>query len=565
MRATPRFPKRATPLPSEDYELLSSPIEHRFVHRVFVIGGPIGLAIAIVLSLWVSHQRVTNAVIVQTEPQWVPGEPLALRVQITPESPRKLGDLTVEASVEQDGQRYPLPAPGPLATGGLAQGRLTVPSLTPGRATLHLRMEVSAFSPREESIPIEVVTRRDPVAGTHVVSTSMSQYADDSGEQPEAVKIDVRPYSRVLAGFHNTLLVRVTDAAGVPWSGPAAVRLVDGEMDGKRGNPDAPALLWEGQTDAAGLASIDGLLASEVLRLRVELRAEDDPDRVLHQRMIRLVSFAGAVQLRATPRRVAAGGELEVAAGGLSAKRPVFVDAYGPDGAWIGTFDPPINGREPPRAWTLPATGEGLLQLEAYHFTTAPGESTAVGRVLVDPDPAIDSASLAPLIALQRARLGLHRTDRTWDEARERAYLDALATRPLSAAAVASAERWLLGTLPIEVHGPPTLLRTHQRDLEAMKQSKRTWNFWLRLFLLGGGGLFLVAMGVLMRRSHVRDADATLAELRSLTDGEEREALEGHVAQSRRGALFRGLLFLVMMAGCLGAVALLLENLVWEF
>ncbi len=552
-------------MPSEDYELLTSPIERRLVHRLFVIGGPVGLAIAIVLSLWVSHQRVTHAVVVQIEPQWTPGEPLALRVQVTPESPQQLGELQVDVAVEQGGQRHALPSPSPSKQlGGLAQGRLTVPSLTPGAATLHLHLEMSPFPPRDERIPIEVVAEREPVAGTHVVSTSMSQHADDSDEQPESVKIDVRPVGRVLAGFDNLLLVRVTDARGVPWSGPAAVRLVDGEMNGKRGDPDAPALLWQGSLDAAGLARVDGMLASEVLRLRVELLA-DDLQRVLHQRMIRLVSFAGAVQLLAVPRQIVPGSALEVAAAGLSAKRPVFVDAYGPDGAWADTFDPPIQGLEPPREWMLPAATVGLWQLEAYHFTNAPGESTAVGRVVVTAMPAGDPSSLRALVELQQQRLSLPRSDRTWDEARERAYLDALLGRSLSPAALAQARRWLIGTLPIQVHGPPTLLRSRERDLSAMAEKKRRWTFGLRVFLLGGGGLFLLLMGILMRASHARDAEATLAELRGITDGQEQAELEQHVAQARRGAMFNGLLALTMMAGALLAVALLLEKLVWEF
>ena len=71
----------------DEIELLTSPIERRAVSRLFVIGGPLGLAIAIIVSLWVSHLRISDSVIVQTEPQWIPGESLALRVQLTPEGP----------------------------------------------------------------------------------------------------------------------------------------------------------------------------------------------------------------------------------------------------------------------------------------------------------------------------------------------------------------------------------------------------------------------------------------------------------------------------------------------
>ncbi len=548
----------------EELHLLTSPIERRSVSRLFVIGGPVGLAIAIVLSLWVSQMRVTHAVIVQVEPQWVPGETLALRVQVTPESPRDPAPAKVDVEVEQDGQRFALTSPSPVEPGWLAQGRVTVPSLTPGLAVLHVHVEADPFV-RDEQLPIEVVQTRAPVVAQHVVSGSLSQYADDSDEQPEAMAIDLRPMGRVLAGFENELLLRVTSPKGTPWSGSAALRLLDGEFGEQRGSGEEPPLLWEGKTDEAGLASVRGLLSSEVLRVRVELMAPDDPTTVLHQRKIRLVSFAGAVQLDAAPRQAKPGGTLEVLAGGLSAKRPVFVDVFAPDGSWVDTFDPPFLGREPAREWSDASAREGLLQLEAYHFTNEPGESTAVVRVLAQTEDGGDVGSLEPLLAMQRDKLAVPRADRTWDEDRERQYLAWLGGATLSPAAVASARRWVLGTLPIEVHGPPTLLRSRERDLAAMLDKKHRWVVGLRIFLMGGGGLFLLAMTVLMVRSHSEDAKATLEELQCLTEGDERERMEAHVRQARRGALLRGLLVVVSMAVGLFSAMLLLENLVWDF
>lgn len=637
-------PIEEAPVADEEIELLTSPIERRSVSRLFVIGGPLGLAIAIMVSLWVASLGVSHSVIVQTEPTWVPGERLALRVQVTPEGPQPPESVSAEVVVEQLGQRYPLPAPTDAGT-GLLQGGFEVPSLTSGPAVLHVHVDAPPWEPRDEQIEIEVVERREANAAEHVVSSSMSQYADDSDPQPESLKIDVRPRGRVLAGFDNELWLRITDAAGKPWSGRAAIRLVDGELADARGDPEQPPLLWEGRTDAAGLASIHGVLSSEVLRLRVEVLGEegasateadakpgadakpdadakpeadakaeadakpdvavkpddseaaaddarpddseaaiddakpgdseaevDDakPDtakkpEVLAQRMIRLVSFAGAVHLRVDPATATPGEAVEVLAAGLSGRRPVFVDVYGADGAWTETFAPPVQGREPPRSWTPPPGREGLLQLEAYHFTNEPGESTAVARLLVDERPPIDLTLLQPLIARQRATLGLPRLDRTWDEARERAYLDALAERSLPPEAMSSARAWLAGTLPIEVHGPPTVLRSRERDLQAMLDTKKAWAMGMRIFLLAGGGLFLLAMTILMVRSHARDAEATLRELRTLSDGAERELLEAHVLQARRAALLRGLLMIVMMAGGVACAVLLLEAFVWDF
>jgi hypothetical protein len=553
--------------PDEEHiELLGSPIERRLVSRLFVIGGPLGLAVAIVLSLWVSQKRVTHAVVVQAEPQWVPGETLALRVQVTPEVAQTPGLTRVEVAVEQGGQRHALASPTPVEPGGMAQGRVEVPPLTPGPATLHVHIEAAPFPPRDETAAIEIVSARAPVAARHVVSTSMSQHADDSDPQPTALKIDVRPFGRVTAGFDNTLMVRITDANGGPWSGPVVVRLLDGELGEHRGRPQDqdPPVVWEGRTNAAGLATFSGALSSDVLRLLVQLRAEGDAGLVLHTRKIQLTSFAGAVQVLAEPIVVAPGGAFEVLAAGLGAKRPVFVDVYGPDGAWLDTFDPPVLGLEPARAWSVPPGLQGLVQLEGYHFTNAPGESTAVARVLVV-DPAADAtAALGAGIERQRARLSIARSDRTWDEARERGYLGALERGPLPAAALASAERWLLGTLPIEVHGPPTLLRTRERDEQALLEHKRAWILGLRIFVFGGGALYLLAMAWVMLRSHARDASATLAELRTLAEGPERESLEHAVRQGRRASMARGSLVMVLMAIGMVIAVLALETLVWE-
>ncbi|MCA9708824.1 MAG: hypothetical protein KDK70_23470, partial [Myxococcales bacterium] len=265
-------------MPDQELHLLTSPIERRLVSRLFVIGGPLGLAVAIVLSLWISQKRVTHAVVVQTEPRWVPGQTLALRVQVTPESPKKPGRTRVEVAVEQAGQRFPLEAPAEVEPGWLAQGRMTVPSLSPGPAVLHVHVDAEPFGARDEQIPIEVVARREPIAAQHVVSSSVSQYADDSDPQPEALAIDLRPMGRVLAGFDNELLLRVTHPDGRPWSGPARMHLLDGEFSDERGQADEPPLLWEGRTDEAGLASLRGLLSAEVLRVRVQLLAEPDAE-----------------------------------------------------------------------------------------------------------------------------------------------------------------------------------------------------------------------------------------------------------------------------------------------
>jgi hypothetical protein len=187
-----------------------------------------------------------------------------------------------------------------------------------------------------------------------------------------------------------------------------------------------------------------------------------------------------------------------------------------------------------------------------------------VARALAVDPSAGPNAALRAGLERQRARLSVSRSDRTWEEAREQGYLSALEQGPLPAAVLPTAERWVNGTLPIEVHGPPTLLRTRERDEAALQGHKRAWIMGLRVFVFGGGALYMIAMTWLMLRTQSRDASATLAELRSLSEGREREALEQGVHQARRATMARGMVVLFVMAAGLVIAVLALEALVWE-
>ena len=88
----------------------------------------------------------------------------------------------------------------------------------------------------------------------------------------------------------------------------------------------------------------------------------------------------------------------------------MYVDIHGVDGAWIDTLAPVIAS-EPPREWPTALLTPGFVQIEAYQFTTSPGESAALARVQVTAGAPDSDASLLPLtIAQQRAQLKLGRT-----------------------------------------------------------------------------------------------------------------------------------------------------------
>lgn len=552
--------------------LLDSPLERSMLSRFFVYGGPLGLAVAILLSLWISFLHVRHTLVVQVETQWRAGEQLAVRAQIVAEQPGPVTRPGGRVWVEQGGTSHALGDLQPAAGTAMSQTTFAVPALEVGPAQLHLELRADDVEPMHEVLPISIVSSRESREPVPMVTGSTLQYGDDTDPQPAGMRIVVRPFGRILAGFSNTMMVRVTHPDGRPYEGPIEVLLAGGELMGQRGHADHPPVLTNGSTDRMGLLFLDGLLTSEVVRIEVRVPSRSDPSRILHRRRTRMVSYAGAVVAEvsrlAIPVGSIGGGDeartMELHAHGLSAKLPVFVDVHGPDGAFIDALEPFVGG-EPPRDWTPPHVEAGVVQIEAYHFAKEPGESTAVARVQVAAERLSDRESLTPLLARHRDQMDIPRVEQGFDRELERAYLDWLAEAELGQDEIEVARRWLLGTLPITVHGPPTALVTHDRDVAALAARQRNWTVGLRFFLLGGGGLFLIAMTWTMVRSHSRAALATLRELERLDDCETRlDALE-QVRRARRTALLRGLGVIAVMAGGLGLTTLMLESLLWVF
>lgn len=548
----------------EGYDLISSPLRRVRLGRVFVIGGPIGLAIALVLSLWVSTIRVRHSLLVQVEHAWVMGEHLALRAQLVSEREPAVPNLRLHAAVEQGLARHELASIHVAETAQMLAIGFDVPrALSPGAAVLVLDVAGDGVDPMHERIEVEIADARAAIAAEPVVSGSTLQYADDSDPQPDGRRIVVRAARRLLAGFDNELFVRVTDPAGMPWTGSVIVALVDGEFMGRRGSADDPPILYAGATDPLGLVVLDGPVGSDVLRL--DVRCAEVGAAPVH-RTVRLVSFAGGVDVIAEPEIVRPGEAIEVKAWGLSNKTAIHVDVHGPDGAFLDVMQPPVVGREPPRPWQVPAGTAGLVQFEAHNHVAAPGESTAVARVQVsDADPTT-AASLTPLFAWHRASVDGRRGEAGYDAALERAYLDRIAARATTPAAVAMARHWLLATVAPSIYGPPTALATRPRLEAEVARVQHQWHLGMRVFLLGGGLVFLGTMAASMVRSHRRAAALTLAEItRQETDAGQREQLAREVRTASRAALARGFGVIAIMFAALVLTVFILESMVWVF
>jgi len=555
--------------PDEDgFDLLTSPLRRLRFGRISVILGPIGFALALVMSLWVSTMHVRHSLLVQCETQWVPGERLAIRTQILATRTGPIADTRVQAVVEQDGVTHALP--DLLAGGdtGVAALGFTVPAaLHPGPARLVLDVDAKGVDSMHEIVDLEIVGARAPIAATPIVAGSTLQYGDDSDAQPSGVRIVLRPAKRLLAGFDNELFVRVTEPDGTPRSAPVEVALLDGEIMGRRGDAEAPPVLFAGTTDRLGLARIVGPLDSEVVRFEVRVLAVPPATGVVARRKLRMVSYAGGVDVAVEPEVVAPDRPVEVKAWSLSAKTSIHLDVHGPDGAFVDVMHPPVVGREPPRPWSAPTSALGLVQFEAHQHVTSPGESTAFIRMLVtDLDPG-KPGTLEPLLRAQRDAIDLPRIEQGYDATLERAWLDRIAALARTPAEVEMGRRFLLGTLPPAIWGPPVALATRPRLEQELAVVQGRWKIGMRVFLLGGGGLFLLALTWTMMVSHRRAAQETFGELARIygDDAEARAEAERLVADATRAGLLRGLGVIAVMAGALALTVFILESLVWVY
>jgi hypothetical protein len=560
------------------------------LHRTLMVLGPLGLALAIFSSLWSMSRQLEHSVNIQVETQWVAQEQLAIRTQIVGGDLVPLDhEIEVSARFEDaEGNTHEL-GELTLIGSGLSQGVISVPAVSPGAGELVLHYsaapnaegrELDGF---DERVPVEIVAQRSAGAGRQVVSENMLQWADDTDPQPEGVRIDLRPGGRLLAGFDNDLFVRVTDPAGRPWAPEGVppqiqVLLVSGEFGEVIGLLDRPPVIYDGPVDALGLASFHGLLSSEVVRFEVRLIGETKQSGA--KRRLRFVSHAGTVRINASTDFAHPGESITITVEALSARKPVFVDAHGPAGAWLDTMTPPLHVPQD-REWTVPeqlalaADDAPFVQFEAYQSMLRPEDSSAIARVQLAPPGAGRSDSLAPLIERQRAQLSLPRVDREFEIGRERAYLTHVETqlraKTLDAATISRARAFLIGSLEAVVHGPPQSLNTRAREEQKLETFKRSWTIGIRLFLLGGGGLFVFVMAALLWRNQ-RQLEAQTSNALGLVAGGpgplDEEAYEDQsraIIQSRRQMLARGVLTVVFMIVTLLLTVALLESLVWKF
>jgi hypothetical protein len=582
---------------SESAELKVAPddwaTERGWLRRLMWLA-PLGLAIDIVLSLWVSRWNVTHSVIMQVEPEWRAGERLAMRAQLVDGQLKGVDGIEVGVEVvDGSGKRFDLGSLPAIAKAGLNQGAVEVPAeLTGPRAQVHFSFVGTLADGKQvavdEEVSVEVVDERSAREPIHRVAASNLQWADDTDEQLKDLRIDAMPYGRLLAGFDNEILIRLTDPEGRPLQRKVEVKLVSGEFKDEVGpgvgefesGAESPTL-YEGRSDPWGLLRIKGRLDSDVIRFEVQVHeveppgeeptakapaapgatgedageAKAEPPKAKTKaRRFRMVSFSGGVRLSIDRQEASLGGTdpLKLEGISLTENRPIFVDVHGPKGAWIDTFMPPLRSFEPAREWKIPAAmGEGLTYFEGYSYTNTPGQSTEVLRVWMSAKPS-DGLS-AGMLKLRSEQID----ELSKDEAeRERKYLEVIEAQRESLGGDTLVGRWMMASLPIAVYGPPESKGTRVRDDERLAKARERWTMGLRAFLWGGGALTILLTGVMLYRQQRR----LVTSVQDVLDDEDAAS----AVTERKALLLRGAVVLVFMGSALFLLARMLESLVWN-
>lgn len=539
-----------------------TPLRWRVVWRLFVVGGPVGLLVPLALSLWVSLQERPTSVRMFTEAQWELHRPVALRIHVMEEASSST-ETEVEAWVEQHGterMRFNVPT---TSYAGIAQTTMTPARLEPGIATLHIELREPGRRVRRLAARVAIVEHAERRTPKPMLVRSSLQHGNDSGSQPEGLRLDVIPAGRWLTQFENTIHIRVLSSSGTPWAGWVEVDLASGEFMGRSGSLREPVRLAEGSLDRLGTLSIAGRLDSLVTRFDVRVRATPGGP-VVAMRRVHLVSHAGGARVHVDPAFMPE--SVERASMGLRVQaigrpRPMFVDVFDPGGHWVGAVSPlPVPGQGVPLV-DLERPISGVWQVEASSSPRSDHDSVALERFLVSRDAEGHGPVLMPLLALHRRRVDWVRIDRTYSATIEQAYLDWIEHADLSSADRERARGFLLDTAPVGQWGVPLRYDSYNDDLVMFHTMRAQWTWRIRWILLGGGGAFLLALTVAMVSVHRRESEAMLDEVRAQAGAHGDPEMEATIRQARWQALGRGLVVIAAMFGGLLLTMLVLETL----
>ncbi len=538
----------------------------RWGGRLFPLVAALGVGVGLFVSLWVGAWEIERSVVVYAESVAMRGAPFPVRIELKDAQGDAVPMERVEVSYAPEGDELVrLGELSPLGAGfrGIHGRTLQFPDVGDGVGRLVVEVHPQGADSERWEAPLSVRSTREVRSATPVTNESKLTLTDDSDPQPEATKIDVEVMGQMLAPFTNIFMVRLTDATGAPLHRRFKVSLVSGLIGKRQGSRDDPPLLFEGMTDADGLARFKGSVETEVIRLQVEVFTEDRPAEDAsadHQvdsvtRVIRLVGYPGAVKLTVVqPAVVAEGSTVKLRLAQIGA-RGTLIDIHDSSGAWIDTVMH-SEGGELMHTWTVPAgTPPGLVSVEAYRRSSSFRPGAMVELLFIGSGESSDATGERALLgkirdAKRSASLDGEKTTR------ELGWLSALEETIDTPGRGRLRLEWLMGTMNRVAYGAPVTLRSLPSDSERLDARKREIHGYVRNYLIGGGILYvLLFAGWLLIESKLRGVGLT---------GEEADLLrDAAPSTAERAARFA--MMLMVVGGTLALIISLFDNLIWSY
>lgn len=550
----------------------------------FPLAAALGVGLGLFVSLWVGAWKIERSVVVHAESVAISGAPYPVRVALQDVGSNPSPIDRVELRYERgDGSVLSLGELSPLGAGfsGTHGATLKFPEIDDSDGELVVLVHPKDHEMMRWGVPVAVRSSRPSRAGSPLTNESKLALTDDSDPQPEALKIDVQVMGQMMAPFTNVFMVRLTGDDGSPLERDLRVLLVSGIFDDVHGSADALPLVFQGTSDAAGLARFKGRVQTEVVRFKVEVDGREDTlleaSRAGHgaphlrhsgddsksprtvddatTRVVRLVGYPGAAKLTVARRAVLASGsttELRLAQIGL---RSMVIDIHDATGAWIDTIVQP-KGSGLSHEWQVPiGSSSGVISFEAYRRSTSSRAGATVELLHVGP-------STASRVELERALLRRAQTaarssssSSEDDRRREIGWIDTV-EQHVGRGATTNWLEWTMGTMTRSVYGAPVALRTLPTDDAELLERKNKIHGYVRNYLIVGGALYLMLFALwLLADFKLRGSGLTAEEAGALRDA----------APSTAEVIGRFSIMLVAVAGTLALIIMLFDNLIWSY
>lgn len=598
------------PAPNSDFLSRYS----RTISTGLVVLGCLGLAAHLWTSLWVFQSRVGPSLRIEHPSALIPGSRSPLRVALRDADLRPVAmDGAVKVffspgSGEKERDRVYLGTLEPFqmrdrAVASRAEGEVSIPpDLALGAGFLEFEVPEKDGGHWRRRCEIEVSSSIKARKPSVIRESAILRQADQSQDQPPGYRIEVRPVGDLRAPFRNQIWVRISDDKGEPVKGHIAVHLYHGQWKSGPNHIKAQeaGLLLSSPLPKTGLAFFSGDLASETVGFELRYFAGEKARRAKKataSRKVMLRAVPGGDQLVSPRPLVGADEDIELIYRSLAPGRKASFDIHDADGRWLGRCgDPRPRGEQ---KWRCPAPKElgaavaGLYHIEAHAGVRRVQPGVPFARLWVDGvdgldgvdemderdgedannspksgnkarrDPAKTRARPLPPAALKWMRSFI----KEWPVEEQKPlenYLRSIEAQRWEPPQWRQLTSWLISATPPALFAAPSVHDTFKSAGEELKAHKSRWALRLRIWLWGGGALYvlLVALWVYYsQRRYFEQVAQTLA-IEGGEDEQNSHEAAKNLSRPSRAAVLRATGIVVILAGCLVLLALFMESLV---